>query len=241
MKKIEINKLNKETANKIQKKIISLKNDKKIKLNKIIKTEENKILSKAPLINKYKLSLNKMDYNNNRCINNCDRINKIYLTERTKVIPNIQKINKLFEESNDNINNKNNSERKYSNKLKLKNLISKSRNRNRNKNNNCYRTLNALNTNKDFSKTINNLTLNIDTTLLTKNSHLTQRNNDDEIQNNLKSYFNKNNKNKNRILILKDIPIISIKSIILIVLKIKVINILFQNIHLINFIQVINF
>lgn len=196
MKKIEINKLNKETANKIQKKIISLKNDKKIKLNKIIKTEENKILSKAPLINKYKLSLNKMDYNNNRCINNCDRINKIYLTERTKVIPNIQKINKLFEESNDNINNKNNSERKYSNKLKLKNLISKSRNRNRNKNNNCYRTLNALNTNKDFSKTINNLTLNIDTTLLTKNSHLTQRNNDDEIQNNLKSYFNKNNKNK---------------------------------------------
>ena len=68
MKKIEINKLNKETANKIQKKIISLKNDKKIKLNKIIKNEENRILSKTPLINKYKLSLNKMNYNNNRCI-----------------------------------------------------------------------------------------------------------------------------------------------------------------------------
>jgi hypothetical protein len=90
MKKIEINKLNKEIANKIQKKIISLKNDKKIKLNKIIKNE-GKILSKTPLINKYKLSLNnKIKYN---------RINKINLTERTKVTPNIKKINKIFEES----------------------------------------------------------------------------------------------------------------------------------------------
>lgn len=197
MKKIEINKLNKETANKIQKKIISLKNDKKIKLNKIIKNEENKIvsLSKTPLINKYKLSLNKM---NNRCINNYNRINKINLTERTKVTPNIKKINKLFEESNDNINHKNNSERKYCNKLKLKTLINKSINRNRNTNNN-YRTLNKFNTNKDkdISKTVNNLTLNLDTTLLIKNNQLqlTQRNNDDKIQYNLKSYFNKNNNN----------------------------------------------
>ena len=135
---------------------------------------------------------------NNRCINNYNRINKINLTERTKVTPNIKKINKLFEESNDNINHKNNSERKYCNKLKLKTLINKSINRNRNTNNN-YRTLNKFNTNKDkdISKTVNNLTLNLDTTLLIKNNQLqlTQRNNDDKIQYNLKSYFNKNNNN----------------------------------------------
>ena len=183
MKKIEINKLNKETANKIQKKIISLKNDKKIKLNKIIKNEE-KILSKTPLINKYKLSLNnKIKYN---------RINKINLTERTKVTPNIKKINKIFEESNDNINNnRNNSERNYPHKLKLK---LKSLIKSRNKNNICFRTLNKFKTKKDISKIINNLTINLDTTLIIKNNQLTQRNNDDKIQYNLKSYFNKNNK-----------------------------------------------
>jgi len=38
------------------------------------------------------------------------------------------------------------------------------------------------------------LTINLDTTLIIKNNQLTQRNNDDKIQYNLKSYFNKNNK-----------------------------------------------
>jgi hypothetical protein len=193
MKKIEINKLNNETAIKIQKKIISLKNDKKIKLNKIIKNEENRIISKTLLKNKYRLSLNKINFNNNRCINNYYRINKKYLTERTKVTPNIKKVNEIFEESNDNINNKYSSERKLCNKLKLKNLSSKSRNIN----NNCFRTLNKLNTNKHISKTINNLMLNLDTTLLIKNNHLTQRNNDDKIQYNLKSYYNNIKSNSN--------------------------------------------
>ena len=188
MKKIEINKLNKETTNKIQKKIISLKNDKKIKLNKILKQEENGLFSKTPLVNKYKLTLNKTNINNKRLINNNNRINKINLTERRKITPNIKKINKLFEESYDNTKNKNNSERKYSYKLKCRNL-----NKSRNRNNNCLKTLNKFKTQKDISKIINNFTLNLDTTLLIKNNQLTQRNNDDKIQYNLKSYFNKNN------------------------------------------------
>ena len=197
MTKIEINKLNKETATKIQKKIISLKNDKKIKLNKTVKNEENRMSSQIPMINKdkkkYKLSLNKLIYNNNRCINNYNKINEINLIERNKETPNINKINTLFEESNDNINNKNNSERKNCNKLQLKNHIIKIKNRN----NNCFRTLDKFNTNKNISKIINNLTLNSDTTLLMKNNQLTQRNNDDIIQYNLKSYFNKNYNNNN--------------------------------------------
>ena len=37
------------------------------------------------------------------------------------------------------------------------------------------------------------MTINLDTTLIIKNNQLIQRNNDDKIQYNLKSYFNKNN------------------------------------------------
>ena len=200
MKKLEINKLNRDTKVKIQKKIISLKNNKKLKLEKRKEKEkekekEDKIIYKTPIINKYKITLdNKIINLKKKKINNYNIFNEKNLSERTK---NTQDISI---DNNNNLN-QNNTEGNYNSDIKIKiknnifnNNIKKLKSRNYNKiNDNNYNTLTIFNKTKDNLETINNSKLNFNTTLLIKKNYLTQRNNNYErIHYNLKSYFNKN-------------------------------------------------